>query len=78
MQVPGYVLAEGVLPAFFYPGSQAAKAGRRGDIINEEHRVDVTVVVLHHGFTKALLSGCVPQLELMVRRGSKKGKKVRG
>lgn len=78
MQVPGYVLAEGVLPAFFYPGSHSAKAGRTGDIINEEHRVDVTVVVLHHGFTKALLSGCVPQLELMLRRGSKKGKKVRG
>lgn len=75
MQLPGDFLADGVLPALFYPGSEAAEAGRAGDIVYEEHRVDVTVVVLHHGLTEALLSCCVPQLELVVR--GKWKKKVR-
>ncbi len=67
VQLPGDFLPEGVLPALFYPGSQAAEAGRAGDVIYEEHSVDVSIVVLHHGLTETLLSCCVPQLELMVK-----------
>lgn len=74
VELPGYFLTKRILPALLYPGRQPAKAGRTGDIINEEHGVDVTVVVLHHRLPEALLSRRVPQLELMVRRG-KKGKK---
>lgn len=77
MQLPRYVLSQAVLPALFHPGSQAHEAGGAGDIVNEEHRVDVAVVVLHHGLPKALLTRCVPELELEVRRGSETGKKVR-
>lgn len=67
-------MTEGVLPALFYPGRQAAEAGRAGDVIYEEHSVDVTVVVLHHGLSETLLSCCVPQLELVMRGGDKRGK----
>lgn len=63
-----------VLPALLYPGSQATEAGGAGDVINKEHRMEVTVVVLHHGLPKTLLSRRVPQLELMVRKGNKKQK----
>ena len=66
--LPGDVLPEGVPPALFYPGGEAAEAGRAGDIIHKEHSVDVAIVVLHHGLTETLLSCCVPQLELVVVR----------
>lgn len=75
VQLPGDSLSERVLPALFYPGSQANEAGRWGDIINEEHSVDVAIVVLHHGLTETLLSRCVPQLELVGR--GKREEKVR-
>lgn len=76
MQSPGYFLSHGVLPALFHPGAQPAEAGRAGDIVDEEHCVDVSVVVLHHGFTEALLSCRVPQLELTEGGGmEQKGRK---
>lgn len=71
-ELPGYFLTERILPALLYPGRQPAEADRTGDVINEEHGVDVTVVVLHHRLPEALLSRRVPQLELMVRRGENK------
>lgn len=67
MTLPGDFLSNGVLPTLLHPGGQTAEAGRAGDVIYEEHSVDVPVVVLHHGLPKALLSGRVPQLELMAR-----------
>lgn len=70
MQLPGDFLSNRVLPTLFYPGNQATEAGRAGDIIYEEHSMDVPVVVLHHGLPKALLSCRVPQLELMAREES--------
>ena len=66
-QLPGDFLSHWVLPALFYPGNQATETGGVGDIINEEHGVDVSIVLLHHGLTKALLSRCVPELELRAR-----------
>lgn len=75
MQLPGDFLSNRVLPTLFYPGNQASEAGRAGDIIYEEHSMDVPVVVLHHGLPKALLSGRVPQLELMARRGRERRKR---
>lgn len=67
MQLPGDVLSEGVLPALLHPGSQAVEAGRARDVVHKEHSVDVSVIVLHHGLSKALLSCRVPQLELTAR-----------
>lgn len=75
-QLPGDFLSEGVLPALFHPGSQAAEAGWEGDIINKEYSMDVTIVVLHHGLSETLLSCCVPQLELVVREAMR-GESVR-
>lgn len=74
--LPGDFLSEGVLPALFHPGSQAAEAGWKGDIINKEYSMDVTIVVLHHGLSETLLSCCVPQLELVVREAMR-GESVR-
>lgn len=76
---PGDFLAEGVLPALFYPGGQAAEAGGAGDVIHEEHGVHVAIVVLHHGLTETLLSCRVPKLELvmMTRWQRQKKKKTR-
>lgn len=38
--------------------------------------MDVTIVVLHHGLSETLLSRCVPQLELVVRRGGNKEERL--
>lgn len=67
MQLPGDFLSDRVLPALLYPGRQATEAGRAGDIVYEEHGMDVPIVVLHHGLSETLLSRCVPQLELVAR-----------
>lgn len=74
MLLPGDLPSDRVLPALFYPGSQAPEAGRTGDIIYKEDSVDVTIVVLHHGLPETLLSRRVPQLELEIRRGTHKEK----
>ena len=74
MHSPGYFMTHRVLPALLYPSSQPIKTSRAGDIINKEHRVDVTIVLLHHRLPKALLSCRVPQLELIERRGDGKRK----
>lgn len=69
MESPGDLLSDTVLPTLFYPGHQASEAGGAGDIIYEEHSMDVPIVVLHHRLPKTLLSGRVPQLELVRGRG---------
>lgn len=67
-QIPGDLMSEQVLPALFHPGHQAAEAGRARHVVHEEHSVNVAIVVLHHGLSEALLSCCVPQLELVIER----------
>lgn len=75
--LPGDFLSEGVLPALFCPGGQAAEAGRACDIVDKEHSVDVTIVVLHHGLSETLLSCRVPQLELAVREKNNKQREMK-
>lgn len=67
VELPGDFLSDGVLPALLHPGSQAAEAGRAGDVVHEEHGVNVAIVVLHHGLPEALLSRRVPQLQSHLR-----------
>lgn len=56
--------AQGVLLALLDPGRKAPEAGGAGHVIDEDHRVHVAVVVLHHGLPEALLASRVPQLDL--------------
>ncbi|KAG5848099.1 hypothetical protein ANANG_G00094810, partial [Anguilla anguilla] len=53
-QDAGHLLAQRVLPALLDPGRQAAEAGGVGDVVDEDHRVHVAVVVLHHALTETL------------------------
>lgn len=66
--LPGDFLAERIPSALFYPGSQAVEAGPAGDVIHKENCVHVTIEMWHHRLTEALLSRCVPKLELVIQR----------
>lgn len=62
--LPGYFVTQRVLATLLHPGGQPSEAGGAGDVVDEEHGVNVAVVLLHHRLPEALLSRRVPQLQL--------------
>lgn len=46
------------------PCLEVTEGGHLGDVVDEDHGVDVAVVVLHHGLPETLLTSGVPYLNL--------------
>lgn len=58
------VLAQIVGAAFLNPARQALKRRHFGDVVHEDDRVDISIVMLDHALAESLLPCSVPDLKL--------------
>lgn len=55
-----HLLTQGMLTALLDPRRNTSETSGIGDIVDKHHSVDITVVVLHHTLSEALLACSVP------------------